>query len=426
MLDKIKALFDADHGKQVPSYSDVPAWTGGWLVNPSSSAGVVVGEDDLMSIDDVFACVQLVSEDLASTPIRVLELVNGRYVPTESHPANFLLNVQSNDEMTAFDWRVACQASRMIRGNAYAQVRRNKLGELYDIRRIPNGAVTPHRDSRRHFVYSVSRATGSPIKLLPRQVIHVKGVSETGLIGMSISDFLLDLFGASKATEQLASELFANGIMPSAVLEWSGAADLKPESKASVQDQLDEKHRGQGKRRKVPILPRGFKYTPVALTAEEGQFLETRKFQRTKIAGLFRVPPHKLGDLDRATFSNIEEQNRDYVENCLNVHATNWEHRLNMCMFTPEENPPGQRPRFKLEFDFSHRLRANTKDRAEMYSKLFQVGGITSDEIREREGRPPSGFPNANKPHRQGATIPIDSEAKSIQSASDEPDNEDE
>ncbi len=310
-----------------------------------SGSGKRVSDRTAIQHTVVYACVRVLSEAIASLPLHVYEYTNNGGSPSlgESaeristgvrakervfnHPLYFLLHDQPNPEMTSFIFRETLMSHILIYGNAYAQIIRNGRGEVIGLYPLMPDKMKVDRDEQNRLIYIYSRYDEAnpnfkeqgDIVLSADDVLHIPGLGFDGIVGYSPIALAKNAIGISLACEEYGATFFANGASPSGVLEHPGVIK-NPERVRNAW----QKAYGSANSHRTAILEEGMKYTPISIPNNEAQFLETRKFQIEEIARLYRVPLHLIGDLDHATFSNIEHQSLEFVKFTLEPWLVRW------------------------------------------------------------------------------------------------------
>ena len=269
-----------------------------------SKAGKAVNERSAMQMTAVYACVRILSEAIAGLPLHMYHSNDdGGKEKALDHSLYHLLHDEPNPEMTSFVFRETLMTHLLLWGNAYAQIIRNGKGEIIALYPLMPNRMRVDRDDhgQLYYEYQVSQDDaptnkGSTVKLTPDEVMHIPGLGFDGLVGYSPIAMAKNAIGLAIAAEEYGSKFYANGAAPSGVLEHPGT--LKDPSK--VRDSWSQTFGGSANAHKIAVLEEGMKYTPISISPNEAQFLETRKFQIDEIARIFRVPPHMVGDLEKA------------------------------------------------------------------------------------------------------------------------------
>jgi len=350
----------------------------------SSNSGKPVNERTAMQTSAVYACVRVLSETLASLPLHVYKYVdNGGKEMQTQHYLYPVLHDNPNPEMTSFVFRETLMSHLLIWGNAYAQIIRDGRGRVLamypllpnrmEVDRAPSGAL----------VYTYRLNTGDPqykndttLTLGPDDVLHIPGLGYDGLVGYSPIAMAKNAIGMALATEEYGATFFANGANPGGVLEHPGV--IKDPQK--VKDSWNSAYQGGGKAHKVAVLEEGMSYKSIGIPPEQAQFLETRKFQINEIARIFRVPPHMVGDLERSSFSNIEQQSLEFVKYTLDPWVIRWEQALQKSLILPSEKNS-----LFVKFNVDGLLRGDYAKRMSGYALARQNGWMSANDIREME-----------------------------------------
>src|SRR5574344_1250818 len=349
-----------------------------------STSGKAVTERSAMQMTAVYACVRILSESIASLPVHLYQYQEkGSKNKALEHPLYKIIHNEPNPEMTSFVFRETLMTHLLLWGNAYAQIIRNGRGEVIALYPLMPNRMEVNRDTNGmlYYVYQKSgddapTMEGSSVILSPGEVLHVPGLGFDGLVGYSPIAMAKNAIGLSMAAEEYGAKFYANGAAPSGVLEHPGV--LKDPSK--VRDSWNAAFGGSSNSHKVAVLEEGLKYTPISISPNEAQFLETRKFQIDEIARIFRVPPHMVGDLEKSSFSNIEQQSLEFVKYTLDPWVSRWEQTLIRTLFTPEE-----KKKYFFRFNVEGLLRGDYVSRMSGYATARQNGWMSANDIRELE-----------------------------------------
>lgn len=350
----------------------------------TSSAGKSVNERSAMQMTAVYACVRILSESIAGLPLHMYQYEeDGSKTKAMEHPLYQLLHDEPNPEMTSFIFRETLMTHLLLWGNAYAQIIRNGKGEVIALYPLMPNRMKVERDSKGRLYYEYQTMTedaptvkGSVVQLDPSEVLHVPGLGFDGLVGYSPIAMAKNAIGLAIAAEEYGSKFYANGAAPSGVLEHPNV--LKDPAK--VRDSWNAAFGGSRNSHRVAVLEEGMKYTPISISPNEAQFLETRKFQIDEIARIFRVPPHMVGDLEKSSFSNIEQQSLEFVKYTLNPWVSRWEQALQRALLTEEE-----KGKYFFRFNVEGLLRGDYQSRMQGYATARQNGWMSANDIRELE-----------------------------------------
>jgi HK97 family phage portal protein len=337
-----------------------------------SASGVFVSEESALSFSAVYACVRVVSEDIAKLPKHTfLKTPTGKQ-PDTSHPAFRLLHRRPNPKMSSFAWFQSMQATVLLWGNAYSEIIRDQAAR-------PVRLVIHH--PRTVKVVDLGETVGYIVgsrPVLAQDMIHISGLGFDGINGKSVISFARDNIGAGLAAENFGAKFYRNGA--------NLGGSLKTPNKLSdtaynrIRESWAARYGGLNNAHKTAILEEGLSYESIGIPPNDAQFIETRQFARTEIAAWFRVPPHKIQDLSRSTNNNIEHQSIEYVADTLLPWVTRWEQELEEKLFSEAEKDTRI-----IKFNLNGLLRGDAKTRAEFYSKMFQTGVYSQNMILELE-----------------------------------------
>ena len=350
-----------------------------------SSSGKNVNERTAMQMTAVYACVRILSEAIAGLPLHLYRYAeDGSKTKAIDHGLYSLLHDEPNPEMTSFVFRETLMTHLLLWGNAYAQIIRNGKGEVLALYPLMPNKMQVDRDDNGQLYYTYSRTkeeanakdSESSVKLSPYDVLHIPGLGFDGLVGYSPIAMAKNAIGMAMACEEFGAKFFANGASPSGVLEHPGI--LKDPAK--VRDSWNAAYGGSANSHKVAVLEEGMKYSPISISPNEAQFLETRKFQINEIARIFRVPPHMVGDLEKSSFSNIEQQSLEFVKYTLDPWVIRWEQSLARALFSPDEKHT-----YFFKFNVEGLLRGDYQSRMTGYATARQNGWMSANDIRELE-----------------------------------------
>ena len=358
-----------------------------YLFGPSTS-GKNVNEFTAMQTTAVYACVRILSETLAALPLQLYRYTPGGKERVYNHPLYHILHDEPNPEMTSFIFRETLMSHLLIWGNAYAQIIRDKLGRVQGLYPLRPDKMTVCRDENGQIYYIYTKTTDEnpaikpygQVPLRKDEVLHIPGLGFDGLVGYSPIAMARNAVGMTMACEEYGASFFANGASPSGVLEHPGV--LKDPAK--VRDSWNAVYQGSANAHKVAVLEEGMKYQQIGIPPEEAQFLETRKFQLNEIARLYRIPPHMIGDLEKSSFNNIEQQSMEFVKYTLDPWVIRWEQAMQKALFLPEE-----KKQYFLKFNVNGLMRGDYESRMTGYSIGRQNGWLSANDIREMEDMNP-------------------------------------
>ena len=349
-----------------------------------TTSGKSVTERSAMQMTAVYSCVRILAEAVAVLPLHLYKYnEEGGKEKAIDHPLYLLLHDEPNPEMSSFVFRETLMTHLLLWGNAYAQIIRNGKNEVVALYPLMPNKMSVERDEKGQLYYSYYRGTDEAIRdkehtviLKPSDVLHVPGLGFDGLVGYSPIAMAKNAIGMAIACEEYGAKFFANGAAPGGVLEHPGTI----KDPARVRESWQHTFGGSGNANKIAVLEEGMKYTPIGISPEQAQFLETRKFQINEIARIFRVPPHMVGDLEKSSFSNIEQQSLEFVKYTLDPWVVRWEQSIMRALLSQEE-----KRRYFVKFNLEGLLRGDYQSRMNGYAIGRQNGWMSANDIRELE-----------------------------------------
>lgn len=346
----------------------------------ASQAGVSVNAGTAANFGAVFACVRVRAESVGQLPLHLYEQRGSEKLRATSSPLYALLHDAPNEAMTAQEFWEWVSASLDLQGNAYVFINRLPSGEVFELLPLQAEWVQVKQDQKRDVFYEV-RIPGVPnaVKYAADAMLHIKLMSlNGGVTGASVVEYARETIGLAMALEKHGSVFFKNGGNPGGLLKTEQVLD--DDTYKDLVESWSETHSGVDNAHRVAILEAGLSWQSVGLPLKDSQFLEGRKFQRSEIAGLFRVPPHLIGDLENATFSNIESQGLNFVVHGLMPLLTRIEQRIKLQLVRKED-----RQRYFAKFNVNGLVRGDMAARAAYYTAQLQNGALSPNEIRSFE-----------------------------------------
>ena len=349
-----------------------------------TTSGKTVTERSAMQMTAVYSCVRILSEAVAGLPLHLYKYTDsGGKAMALDHSLYRLLHDEPNPEMSSFVFRETLMTHLLLWGNAYAQIIRNGKNEIVALYPLMPNKMSVDRDEDGRLYYTYYRGNDEAIKnkefavtLQPSDVLHIPGLGFDGLVGYSPIAMAKNAIGMAIACEEYGAKFFANGAAPGGVLEHPGTIKDPQRVRESWQSTFG----GSGNANKIAVLEEGMKYTPIGISPEQAQFLETRKFQINEIARIFRVPPHMVGDLEKSSFSNIEQQSLEFVKYTLDPWVIRWEQSIQRSLLSRDEKAV-----YFVKFNLEGLLRGDYQSRMNGYAIGRQNGWMSANDIRELE-----------------------------------------
>ena len=365
----------------------------------SSMSGKSVTPSSAIQVSAVYACVRVIAETIASLPLHVYESTDAGSRKANEHPLYRLLHDEPNTEMTSFIWREVMLSHLLLYGNSYCQIIRSGRSRIVGLYPLLPDHMAVDRDTKGKLTYTYTTSEGRMEQLNPEDVLHIPGLGFDGVMGYSPIALEKAAIGLGIAAEEYGSKFFQNGARPSGILTHPNTV----KDPASLRASWNAAYGGSGNASRVAVLEEGMTFVPLSMPNNEAQFLETRKFQVTEICRIFRVPPHMIGDLERATFSNIESQNISFAVQTIRPWLVRIEQAINKTLI-----PENEKGRYYAQFNIDGLMRGDYKSRMEGYAIARQNGWMSANDIRALENlNPISAEEGGNAFLVNGNMIPI-------------------
>lgn len=362
-----------------------PANPGDWFIDwlhqgHATRSGINVNADSAMRLAAVWSCVRIRSEDLGKLPcVLYKRLPDGGKQKATDHPAFTLLRDQPNPFQTAFEFKQLLQAWIDTRGNGYALKETDARGRLVALWPLNPTWVQVLRVPGTFELFYRLTIPNQPIDTVPAEaILHVRGLSLDGFSGVSPIAYHRETIGLGLAAQEYGAAFFGNSAQPNGALKVPHV--LGKEAADILRTSWEEKYRGVENAKKIAIFDGGMEWIQTGMDNTDAQYLETRKFQKTEIYGLYRIPPHKAGDLEKSTNNNIEQQALEYVTDCLLTEFVRWEQALKRDLLSDSEKET-----YFFEFMPDSLLRGDFASRMAGYSVARNWGILSVNEIRDRE-----------------------------------------
>jgi len=362
----------------ISSSSDLASYLG---LGYQSMSGVTVTPETAMKYSAVFSCIKVLSESVGMLPLHLYKDADKGRKKAKDHKLYSLLHDEPNTYQTAQEFKEMLVAHVCLRGNFYAYINRVR-GEVRELLPFNPDAVAPILNDDYEVEYKVTYKNGTSDVLKQKDVFHIKGLTLDGFTGVSVIHYAKDSIGLGLATERHGSKLFSNGARPGGIL--STDQKLQPDQVERIRDNWNDTQGGLENAHRTAILEGGLKWAAIGMTSEDSQFLETRKYQRSEVAGMFRVPPHMIGDLERSTNNNIEHQGQEFVTYSLMPYLTRIEQRVRKSLLNTKE-----KKEYFAKFNVSALVRGDMKTRIAWYGGMINWGLMSPNEGRELEDMNP-------------------------------------
>ena len=361
------------------SYTAMDSGLGRWFGGPTVS-GVRVSEDSMLKVAAAWSCCRILSETIGSLPWAMYkrDAKTGNSERADEHSLSRVLMEKPNPDMTSVEFREASVLNLCQNGNAYSLIERAG-SEIVSLYPMHAPCVTPQRNEG--VVSYRVQESGGKVEVYPQEKIwHVKGFGRNGLVGLSPLGAAREVLGTATAMEQFGAAFFSQGGKPAGVISMPGY--LQKEQRAIARENLNQMMGGLGNAHRFALFEGGMKPEPWGeMSLDDMQFIMSRKFSIQEICRFYRIPPHMVADLERATFSNIEQQSQEFVQYTLMPYFTRIEDSVSRWLLTAADRSAG----YFLRFNFEGLLRADSAARATFVAQMLQNGVMTRNEVRAKE-----------------------------------------
>lgn len=339
--------------------------------------------------NDIYACVNVLSDDIAKLPIKVYKKENSVINHCGEHNIQYLLGVRPNKYMTPYVFKKIAVTDLCFTGNFYALIEYDKNGKTTALHPLSSTKTTVIIDDNTREFYYQTIVGNKIVTLYPEEVIHIKGLTRNGYVGISPISVIADQSRANKTAINLNQAVLESGGTPQGILKISSM--LSDKSKENIKKAWNKTN----SREAIAVLDQGIEYQQIGISQADLQFLEGQKFNQQQIASVFKVPLHKINQLDHATYTNIEAQSLDYVKNTLQPLVVQFEEELTYKLFVRELE---EDKNCYVKFNLDSELRGDSKSRAEVQEIQIRNGSKTVNEVRALNEDSPFDMENANIP----------------------------
>lgn len=363
-------------------------------------AKIAVTPEKALSIGAYYSCLKVLSETMASMDLEVVEKIGKATRANTSHNNYWLLHAEPSPLYNRFEWVQAMIFWAASWGNGYSKIVRDRFANAKELKLLPAFEVTPKLTERNKLYYECAHDGRTEI-VLADDMIHLKNLGTSGLMGLSTADIQRETLGNSIAKQQHEGAFYANGAKASGVLMTPGT--FGPAEKHNLETSFEKAHSGAKNRFRTIVLEEGVKYQQLTIPQNDAQFLESKKFDQTEVCGWFRMPPHKIGVLDNANYSNIESQDRSFAKDVAVPWAIRFQQELDRKLFFQ-----GERGKFMTQFNLDDLIKGDIKTRYEVWGSAVQYGIVKPTEPREAEGWPMENTEQIDKFFMNSTMMPVE------------------
>lgn len=367
---------------------------------------VSVTPESAMRVTAVYACVALISETLAALPLHVYQKTTikdggAKREKNTNHPLYKILHDMPQPGMTSYEWREIMISHTALSGDSYAHIITNGSGQITELRPILPDHISPFKSAAGQIQYRWWQNGRGPVKILfDDEVLRVPHKMLDGVNSLSPIATHKMTIGNALASNKFMQAFYANSAQPKGALMVDAA--LTEDAAIALRESWKQRHQGPENAGRIAIFDGGMKWESIGMSMDDAQYIELQNFSVTDIARIFLVPPHKIGDLSNATFSNIEHQAIEFVVDTILRWVRRIEQRFNSYLLSRADREAG----VYIAFDLKGLLRGDATARSNFYKSMFYIGGMSPNEIRAAEDLNP--YEGGEKYYIQGATVPIE------------------
>lgn len=351
------------------------------MIRAGDSYSSSISPEAAMRLSTVYACIKVLSDTISTLPVHLYRKEGDARVMVENKLHSLMLDAP-NDFQTAQEFWAQQVTNICLRGNSFNYVTRTASGKVIEIVPLPVDSCTINIQAQNRITYTITLGEKGNTKSFiakPENILHFKNLTLDGVTGLSPIQYNGSLLSNAIESRDHANSVYSNGATPRGVLETEGV--LSDEAFENLKASWGASHGGTSNANKVAILESGLQFKPVSMSPADVQLLESRKYSRSEIAGMFRVPPHMIGDLERATYSNIGHQSLDFYKSAIAPWIAQFESRLNFTLLGTNSNC--------FRFDVSELIRGDIETEVASYRSLLEMGVLSPNEVRGKLGMNP-------------------------------------
>ncbi len=365
-----------------------------------TTAQIAVNEVKAMGIGAYMSCLKVLGETMALMDLEVVEKVGKATRPNTKHPNYWLLHAEPSPDYNRFEWMQAMLFWAASWGNGYSKIIRDRFANAVELKILNEYDVTAKKTERGKLYYEWNNDGDREI-IMSENMFHLKNIGTNGIVGMSTVDIQRESIANALAKQQHEGAFYANGAKASGVLMTPGT--MGPKEKDNIKKSFNKETEGAKNRFKTIVLEEGVKYTQLTIPNTDAQFLQSKQFDRSEVAGWFRIPPHMIGDLSSSNYSNMDAQDRSFAKQVAVPWAERIQQELDRKLLFASE-----RGKITHRFNLDDLIKGDIKTRYEVYSTGVQWGILRPSEAREQEGWEMEGTEKINKFFMNSTMQPVD------------------
>ena len=361
-------------------------WT--TIITGSDTKSETATSQNALSFASVYACVQAVADDMAAMPLQAFKRTDEKRERVRDHAVDYVLTKRANKNMTPYIWRKLVFTDLLTYGNHYSLISFGSDGQVQELIPLNASATDVFQDSNTGKLFYRTTRNNETVDFLDYEIFHCKGQSSDGIKGISPILTLKYNVESSDSANRLNHELLRNGGIPKGIIKLQGA--VNEEAKQRVKAEWKRTNSGNA----IAVLDNGMDYQGLGQTIQEMEWLSGQKFNLEMISAVFKVPLHRINQLDRSTFNNIEHQSLEYYKNTLLPLGRMLEQEIDFKLFSDRELKQG----YYCKHNFDAILRPDAITRATVQEINFRNGFSTLNEVRAENEK--NAFPDelADKP----------------------------
>lgn len=369
-LNKIRNLFNPKAVINNSLDTTLSGWT--TIITDLNTKSETASSGNALTFASVYACVQAVADDMAAMPLQSFKKTKKKRERVEEHAVDYVLTKRANRNMNPFTWKKLVLTDLLTHGNHYSLIAFGSDGQVQELIPLPAAATKVYQDSNTGKLFYRTTYHNETKDLLDYEVFHVKNMSKDGIEGVSPIFTLKENIESNASADMLNHSLVVSGGIPKGIIKV--AASLSGDAKEKVKGEWKKVNSGNA----VGVLDSGMDFQALGKSNQEMEWLKGQKFNLEMISAVFKVPLHRINQLDRATFSNIEHQSLEYYKNTLLPLARMIEEEVNFKLFSDREMKQG----YYVKFNFDAILRPDSITRASVQEINFRNGFKTLNDIR--------------------------------------------
>lgn len=372
-----------------------------WFVGATTETGEYVSPESALSVTAVYAATSLIAETIAALPLHVYKADSGSASTSKAyeHPLYQIVHDMVRPGLTSFEWREGAAMNVALRGDAMAEIVLDGRGRVVQLNPMPPASVRIMATPSGLPAYEWQRSSRETVVLRDDQVLRIPFKMLDGLRSTTPVEVHRNTIGMALASRRYLNSFYRNSAQPKGAIKIPSA--LSDEAVSALRSAWERRHMGPENAGRVAVFDGGIEWAAIGMTMEDAQYVELAGLSVTDVARIFRVPPHKIGDLSKATFSNIEHQAIEFVTDCVLPWCRRFETRMTSYLLSPQDRAAG----YYISFDLKGLLRGDAAARGSLYRELFNIGAITANEIRRAEDMNP--YADGDTHFVQGALVPV-------------------